>query len=139
MIAASARTSGTTLPVSSNLNRGSSASRSAAACAARRRDARTWRLRAAAVAFVVLEAVVAFEAVVVLEAVVVFRTAGLLAVELEAVFRPVVVRVAALDGAGTVTAVIAVRTQISRAVAANRTRITGKPLCDRLLRNVSAL
>src|SRR4029450_738854 len=126
MIAASARTSGTTLPVSSNLKRGSSASRSAAACcAARRRDAPRRRLRA--VDFVVLEAVL------------VFRTAGLLAVELETVFRPVVVRVAAPDGAGTPTAVIAVRTQISRAVAANRTRITGKPLCDRLLRNVSAL
>ena len=73
---------------------------------------------------------------VVFEAVVAFRTAGLV---VEAVFLTVVLPVAALDGAGTPTAVIAVRTQISRAVAANRTRITGKPLCDRLLRNVSAL
>src|ERR1051325_6774776 len=126
MIAASARTSGTTLPVSSNLKRGSSASRRAAACcAARTRDARTRRLRAVDV--------------VVLEAVVAFRTAGLRAVARDAVFFAVVVRVAALDGAGTPTAVIAVRTQISRAAAANRTRITGKPLCNRLLRNVSAL
>ena len=76
---------------------------------------------------------------VVFEAVVVFRTAVLPAVEVETVLRAVVVRVAALDGAGTLTAVIAVRTQISRAAAANRSRITGKPLLDRLLRNVSAL
>src|SRR5262245_66463816 len=110
MIAASARTSGTTLPVSSNLNRGSSASRSAAACrAARRRDARNCRLRAA-VGFVGFEAVV------------VFRTAGLLAVELETVFRPVVARVAALDGAGTPTAVIAIRTPIRPDVAASLNR-----------------
>src|SRR5262245_22070964 len=129
MIAASARTSGTTLPVSSNLKRGSSASRSTAACcAARARAARTRRLRA-----------VDAGDLVVFEAVVVFRTAGLPAVEVETVFLAVVVRVAALDGAETPTAVIAVRTQISRAVAANRTRITSKPLCDRLLRNVSAL
>src|SRR5512138_3584875 len=126
MMAASARTSGTTLPVSSNLKRGSSASRSAAACcAARAHAARRRRLRA--VDFVAFEAVV------------VFLTAGLLAVEVETVLRVVVVRVAALVGAGTPTAVIAVRTQISRAAAANRTRITGKPLYDRLLRNVSAL
>src|SRR5215510_16074957 len=129
MMAASARTSGTTLPVSSNLKRGSSASRSAAACcAARTRAARTRRLRAVDVAdFVVFDAVV------------VFRTAGLPAVEVETVLRVVVVRVAAPDGAGTPTAVIAVKTQIRRAAAANRTRITGKPLYDRLLRNVSAL
>ena len=74
-----------------------------------------------------------------LAAVVVFLTAGLRAVEVVAVFRVVVVRVAALDSAGTPTAEIAVRTQIRRAAAANRARITGKPLCDRLLRNVSAL
>src|SRR6185369_5918316 len=130
MIAASARTSGTTLPVSSNLKRGSRASRSAAACvAARARAARSRRLRA-------VDAVVDF---VVFEAVVVFRTAGLPAVEVETVLRVVVVRVAAPDGAGTPTAVIAVRTQMRRAAAANRTRITGKPLYDRLLRNVSAL
>src|SRR5262245_36030460 len=126
MMAASARTSGTTLPVSSNLKRGSSASRSAAACReARARAALARRLRA--VDFVVFEAVV------------VFRTAVLRAVEVVTVLRAVVVRVVALDGAGTPTAAIAVRTQISRAAAANRTRITGKPLCGRLLRNVSAL
>src|SRR6185503_3120421 len=126
MMAASARTSGTTLPVSSNLKRGSSASRRAAACcAARTRAARNRRLRA--VDFVVFEAVVAF------------RTAVLLAVVAEAVFLAVVVPVAALDGSGTPTAVIAVRTQIRRAAVVNRSRITGKPLYDRLLRNVSAL
>jgi len=41
----------------------------------------------------------------VFEAVVDFRTAGLPAVGLETVLRAVVVRVAALDGAGTPTAV----------------------------------
>src|SRR5678816_1831224 len=121
MIAASARTSGTTMPVSSNLKRGSSASRSAAACtAARDLAARTRRLT---VDRVVLAAVAAVFAVVVA-----FLTAGLRAVEVAAVFRAVVVRVAALDSAGTPTAEIAVRTQISRAAAANRARITGKPL-----------
>src|SRR4026209_262300 len=125
MIAASARMSGTTLPVSSKLKRGLRASRRAAACcAARTRAARIRRLRAVDLAF---------------EAVVAFRTAGLRAVGVETVFLAVVVPVAALDSAGTPTAVIAVRTQISRVAAANRTRITGKPLCDRLLRNVSAL
>src|SRR5262245_20165706 len=107
MMAASARTSGTTLPVSSNLKRGSSASRRAAACcAARTRAARKRRLRA--VDLVGFEAVVAF------------RTAGLLAAAVETVFLTVVVRVAALDGAETPTAVIAVRTQIRRVAAANR-------------------
>src|SRR5262245_51913488 len=126
MMAASARTSGTTLPVSSNLKRGSSASRSAAACrAARRRDARARRLLA--VDFVVFAVVV------------VSLTAGLRVVAVETAFRAVVVPVAALEGAGTPIAEIAERTQIRRATAANRCRITGKPLCDRLLRNVSAL
>src|SRR4026209_2619026 len=121
MMAASARTSGTTLPVSSNLKRGSSASRKAAACcAARSRDARTRRLRV--VDFVAFEAVI------------VFRTTGLRAVAVGTAFFAVVVRVAAPDDAGTPTAVIAVRTQNSRTAAANRTRITGKPLFNRLLR-----
>src|SRR5262249_9135075 len=88
--------------------------------AARRCDARKRRLRA--VDFVVVEVVVAF------------RTAGLRAVAVETVFLAVVVRVAALDGAGTLTAVIAVRTQIRRTAGANRIRITGKPLYNRLLR-----
>src|SRR5262245_23090631 len=124
MIAASARTSGTTLPVSSNLKRGSSASRRAAACsAARDLAARTRRL--CTVDRVVVALAVTAEAFAV---VVDFLTVGLRVVEVAAVFRVVVVRVAALDSAGTPTAEIAVRTQISRAAAANRARITGKPL-----------
>src|SRR2546429_239102 len=80
MIAASARTSGTTLPVSSNLKRGSMASRSAAACwAALVRAARTRRLLAAG--FFAVVAVVAFAVVAVVVVVVVvvaFLTTGFL-------------------------------------------------------------
>src|SRR5262252_5470750 len=108
MIAASARTSGTTLPVSSNLKRGSSASRRAAACsAARDLAARTRRLCTVDRVVVAALAVVAEAFAVVVD----FLTAGLRVVEVAAVFRVVVVRVAALDSAGTPTAEIAVRTQ----------------------------
>jgi len=54
MIAASARTSGTTLPASSSLNRGSMASRSAAACTAA--FVRAMRVRAGVTDFVVAAA-----------------------------------------------------------------------------------
>src|SRR4051812_38252768 len=124
MIAASARMSGTTLPVSSNLKRGSMASRRAAAwTAARTRAARTRRLPA--VDFFVAAVVVGF------------RTVGLVAVE--TVFRAVDVRTAAFDCAGRPTATTAARKQNSREAAENRVRITGKPLCRKLLRTVSAL
>src|ERR1041384_8155141 len=123
MMAASARTSGTTLPLSSNLKRGSIASRSAAAwMAARVRAALTRRVVAAG-----------FFAVT---AVVVFRTAGFFAVA--TVFLWAVV-VAALDCAGTPMVAAATRKQNRREAAANRLRITGKPLRPKLLRYVSAL
>jgi hypothetical protein len=47
-------------------------------------------------------------------------------------------RTAALAIAGTTMAVAATTQQISRIVAQNRFRITGNPLRDTLLRNVSA-
>src|SRR6185503_2584175 len=94
MMAASARMSGTTLPTSSNLKRGSMASRRAAACrAARVRAARTRALLAR-------RAVVAG-----------FLTAGFFAVE--TVFFWAETRVAAPDCAGTPIVATIARTQKS--------------------------
>src|SRR3954462_9810603 len=110
MMAASARISGTTLPRSSNLKRGSIASRKAAACcAARTRAARTRRLAAGFFA-----------------AVVAFPTAGFLTVE--AVFFWAEERTAALDCAGRPTVASDATKQKSLAAAENRFRITDKPL-----------
>src|SRR6266511_3429672 len=97
MMAASARMSGTTLPVSSNLKRGSIASRRAAACcAARPRAARVRRLTVDRFVVAVLLA---------------FFTAGFFAVEtvLVADEEPT----AALDCAGTPTTANAARKQNS--------------------------
>src|SRR5437867_3390562 len=125
MMAASARTSGTTLPVSSSLKRGSMASRRAAAwTAALARAPRTRRLLT--VGFFVVAVVVAF-----------LTAAGLATVE--TVFRADAARTAALDCTGRPMAATAARKKKSREAAAHQLRITGKPLCPRLLRNVSAL
>src|SRR5437867_1581928 len=111
MIAASARMSGTTLPVSSNLKRGSMASRSAAACwAALVRATRARRLLA--VGFFAVVAVVVFAVVPVV--VVAFLTTGFFAVT---VFLDEVVPTAALDCTGSATAVSTARKQISLAAA----------------------
>src|SRR5262249_46752086 len=121
MMAASARMSGTTLPLSSNLKRGCMASRwAAAACAARLRA--TVARRVAAVLF----RATGFRAVV---AVFLVVDADFVAVE----------PVAALVRMGSPTAETNANTQMSLAAAEDRVRITGKPLRDRLLRNVSAL
>ena len=112
------------MPVSSNLKRGSMASRRAAACtAALPRAART-------------RCALAFE-VFVVAAVVGFRTAGL--VVLETVFRAADVRTAAFDCAGRPKATMAASEQNSREAVEYLVRITGKPLCPKLLRIVSAL
>src|SRR5438132_2097292 len=124
MMAASARTSGTTLPVSSNLNRGSIASRSAAACWAALMRAALTRRRLTGGFFAVAAGVA-------------FRTTGFFAVV--TVFFDDVLPTAALDCVGSPTTVIIANKQISLAAAENRFRITGKPLCGKLLRNVSAL
>jgi len=73
-----------------------------------------------------------------------FLTAGFFAVEtvffvVETVFFVVEAPACALDCAGTPTTAIAARKQKSLEIATHRIRITGKPLCPKLLRNVSAL
>jgi hypothetical protein len=102
------------------------ASRSAAACwAARVRATRARRVAA-------VDPVDRCE-----DAAVAFLTAGFFAVE--TVFFVVEAVVCALDCAGPPTTAIAARKQKSLEIVTNRIRITAKPLCRKLLRNVSAL
>jgi hypothetical protein len=121
-MAASARMSGTTLPASSSLKRGSMASRSAAAWTAALPRTERARRRAAAALDAAAPDTAGFFSVS-------FVGADELSVDC---------RTAAFAIAGTPRAVTATTQQISRIVAQNRFRITGNPLGDTLLRNVSA-
>src|SRR5689334_19776786 len=126
MIAASARTSGTTLPASSSLNRGSMASRSAAACTAA--FVRATRVRAGMTVFAFTGAFAAagFAAVVV-EVAVLWTTRRFVGVVVLAVV-DVEVPTPAHAWPGRMTAETVTQKQISRNAAKNRDRITGKPL-----------
>src|SRR5262245_232637 len=119
MMAASARMSGTRAPLSSSLNRGCWASANCRACVAAR--ARALDLAAEVERFLSVRRLG------------VVRLAEVLAdllVDLRVV--------AADDSTGAPTAKTVVSRQISRAVLKSRARITGNPLSNSLLPNVSA-
>src|SRR6266540_1135004 len=123
MIAASARTSGISAPTSLSLNFGSSASRSAAATRARA----AWTRRALEVA--AAEVGLFFLRV----------SFGFGALDPRGVDVVDWVDVWATASTGSPTAASVANAQISRTILKSRAGVTGKPLGNNLLRNVSAL
>src|SRR5688572_25575700 len=122
MMAASARTSGMSDPTSFSLNFGCAASLSAAAARARAAWARRALATAAALGFFFPRVSFGF---------------GALAPRGAAVV--VAVDVWATASTGSPTAANVANAQISRTILKSRAGVTGKPLIDKLLQNVSAL